>query len=261
MKFTSTRLLVVFRSQRKQLVCATAAAAWLILCPVFALAHGDLDQRIQGLSLELAKDATQAELWLKRASLYRQHGELAAALSDVREALQLKPDWPAAQLQLARILLDLQRHAPARVAADVCLARDPGNPDALVIRSRCYTHLGDTNAAISDLSAVLAGGDRPQPDLYLERAHLQVAQGLWMDAVNGLDEGMERLGKTPSLAFPALDYECKAGEFEAALARLEELQRFMSREQYLTQKARLQAGVEKAAKPTAVGQRDPSAAP
>jgi tetratricopeptide (TPR) repeat protein len=261
MKFASMGLLTLIQRQWKTLMCGTAAAAWLVLFPAFAQAHGELEERIEGVSVELTKDPTRAELWLKRADLRRQHGELAAALSDVDETLRLKPDWPAAELQRARILLDLQKHAQARAAADACLAREPENPDALVIRSRCHTQLGETNAAISDLSVVLTGEHRPQPDLYLERARLQAAQGSWKDAVKGLDEGMARLGETPSLAFPALEYERKAGEFESALARLQKFQRFMPPERVRELEVQLLADIEKSGQSTTVDRRDPSSAP
>lgn len=246
----SMLLWAVIRSLPHGLACARAATAWLVLCPVIALAHGDVHDRIKSLTLELTEEADNAKLWVKRADLNRRHGEFAAALSDADEALRLKPDWPAAQLQRARILLDVQRYPSACAAANACLARDPANSDALVIRSRCHAHLGDTNAAIRDLSIALRGEQSSLPDLYLERARLQAALGLLNDAVKGLDEGMARLGETPSLAFPALNYERQSGDFEAALARLAELERFMTRERYQALKATLVTGIDESTAPT-----------
>lgn len=223
---------------------------WIVVTLCFVVgtggswAHGDLDERIEALSRVVAESPQRAEVWLQRADLRRQHGEFSEALADTQKALQLQPDWPPALLQTARILLDQQQYVLALEAANACLTRDPGNADALVIRARSHTHLADTNAAIGELSAALVETQHPTPDLYLERARLQAGLGRFSDAVDGLDEGMARLGETPSLAYPAFEYEREAGDFGAALARLEKLGHFMRRETFLTLKGEvlLEAG-------------------
>jgi len=173
-------------------------------------------------------------LRLERASLHRQHGDLAEALADTEEALRLHPDWPPVLQQQARILVDQHDYPSALSAADSCLQLDPDNADARVIRARCQAALGDTNAAIHDLDQVLAGPERPLPDLYLERARWQAGLGDLKGAVQGLDAGMTRLGSTPSLALTAFGYERQSGDFDAALHRLETLQRFLPHETCLT---------------------------
>lgn len=201
-----------------------------------ALAHGDAHERIEVLSQALDEHPDWAELWLQRADLRRLHGELSAALVDANEALRLRPSWPPALLQRARVLLARQQYGSANAAADACLERAPDNSDARVVLARCHAALGDTNAAIDALNVVLSGKATPLPDLYLERARWQAGLGDVRGAVQGLDAGMQRLGQTPSLALPALAYERQAGDFEAALDRLETLQRYIPYETYLAMK-------------------------
>jgi tetratricopeptide (TPR) repeat protein len=190
-------------------------------------AHGDLHERIAGLTEQLAAGVTNAALLIERADLRRQHGEFAAALVDANEAGRLRPDWAAPQLQRARILFDREQFAEAQVAADATLKLEAGNPDARVIRSRCLAHFGRTNEAIAELQHVLTQPGRALPDLYLERARLQAGAGAAAAAVTGLDEGIRKLGNTPSLALPALEYERQQGAWDAALMRLQTMQTFL----------------------------------
>jgi hypothetical protein len=68
--------------------------------------------------------------------------------------------------------------------------------------------------------------------LYLERARAQTALGRFDAAVRGLDEGLARLGQTPSLALPALEYEREGGDWEAALERVERVRQFLTPESF-----------------------------
>lgn len=222
---------------------ATAATGW---------AHGNLHERIADLTRVLDRDPARAELWLERAELRRQDGELVEALADVGQAARWKRDWPPVFLERARILFDQEQWEPALAAAGDCLDREPENADARVIRALCRARLGDPDPAIADLNVVLQGPQRPRPDLYLERARWQAQLGRWGDAVAGLDEGLRRLGETPSLAFPALEYQRSGGDFEGALARLETLRRFMSPESLLATRGELLVQAGRAAEAAAL---------
>ena len=222
------------------------AASCLHAAAPQARAHGDLHEHILALTQQLQTNSASAELWLQRADLNRQHGDFIHATADTAEALQLKPAWPAAILQRARIQFDAGQLAAAAESATACLRLDGANPDALVIRARSRAQLGQLAEAVADYSCVLApaNGPRPLPDLYLERARAQAALGRLADAVRGLDEGLMRLGETPSLALPALEYERTLGDFAAALARVERVRKFLPPENFLALRGEvlLQAG-------------------
>ncbi len=194
--------------------------------PLLAHAHGDLDVRIATLTAQLAQNPTNALLWLQSADLHRQHGDTTAALAEINQANKLKPHWAATELQLARIRWDEKNIRATIAAATACLAIEPSAPDALVLRARSHAELGQLTNAVTDLDAVFATAATPLPDLYLERARWQATMGKLDDALRGLDDGMKRLGHTPSLALPAIDFERQRGTFTAALERLDKARNF-----------------------------------
>ncbi len=207
--------------------------------PVFA--HGDLHERILALTQQIQTNSATADLWLQRADLHRQHGDFIHATADAAEAARLRPDWPAAILERARIQFDAGQSAAAIEAATACLQLAASNPDALVIHARSRVQLGQLAEAVTDFNDVLAMTNRPRPlpDLYLERARAQAALGQLADAVRGLDEGMARLGETPSLALPALEYEQALGNFVAALTRVERGRKFFTPENFLLRRGEI----------------------
>jgi tetratricopeptide (TPR) repeat protein len=111
---------------------------------------------------------------------------------------------------------------------------EPSNADALVLRARAQVQLGEPARAIADYDAALNATNAAAelPDLYLERARALAGMKRWEDAIRGLDAGMKRLGATPSLAFPAIEYERQRGAFDAALTRLESAKGFFSAASY-----------------------------
>lgn len=206
-----------------------------------ASAHGDLHDRIAALSAQLGTNAGNAELWLQRADLQRQHEDFPAALADLEHVQQLKPDWPATALQRARIQFDAKNFSACETAATDCLKLEPGNADARVLRARSLVQLGKPELAVADYDAVLNATNTaaPLPDLYLERARALAVQERWAEAIRGLDAGRQRLGDTPSLALPAMAYERQRGDIAAALARLEQARRFFDAQAYAALRAEL----------------------
>jgi tetratricopeptide (TPR) repeat protein len=86
-----------------------------------ALAHGDLDVRIGQVTAQLGTNPQNATLWLQRADLRREHGELDTALADANRAQQLRPDWAAPRLQAARIQFAQNLFSDAHASAEEAL--------------------------------------------------------------------------------------------------------------------------------------------
>jgi tetratricopeptide (TPR) repeat protein len=229
----------------RQYLILPLIASFAISCSR-AFAHGDLHDRIEAISKQLADQPSNAELWLQRADVYRQHEDFGAALADLEKAERIKPDWPLVPLQRARIFFDQQKYPDGERAASDCLKLDPANPDALVLRARCRTRLNRAEDAIADYNSVLnrTNSFRPLPDLFVERARLQAGQGRLEDALRGLDDAIQRFGESPSFVLPAIEYERARGKCDAALVRLAGAEVFMSHEGYLATRGEilLQAG-------------------
>jgi tetratricopeptide (TPR) repeat protein len=217
-----------------------------LVCAANLFAHGDLHERIAAVTAQIQTNLANPDLWLLRADLHRQHSEFDDALTDLDHAAQLKPDWAAAHLERARLCFDTAKFPECEHAASECLKLDPTNPDALVLRARSFAQLKEYSRAAADYDAVLnvTNSAAPLPDLYLERARAQAAVENWDAAIHGLDAGMKRLGATPSLALPAIEYERARGAFDAALERLERAKGFFNEESYAKSRAEImvQAG-------------------
>lgn len=231
--------------QRGFIIC------WLIsiLATAFSLsvfAHGDVHERITAVTTQILSNAANPELWLLRADLRRQHGEFRDALADLEIASRLKPGWSLVMLQRARIFFDTAKFSDCERAATDCLRLDAVNVDAQILRARSLVHLGNFSAAAADYDAVLnpTNAATPLPDLYLERARAKAELKHFDDAIRGLDDGIKRLGQTPSLALPAIEYERQRGAFEAALERLDRAKGFFDNETFVRQRGEIlkQAG-------------------
>jgi tetratricopeptide (TPR) repeat protein len=201
-----------------------------VIFSLCAFAHGDLHERIAAVTAQIQTNPASPGLWLQRADLHRQHGEFAAAKNDLDHAAQLKPGWPAAHLQRARISFDTEKFSDCELAATACLNLEPTNADALVLRARSLVQLKEFTRAAADYDAVLdaTNSAAPLPDLYLERARAHAAVENWDAAIHGLDAGMKRIGATPSLALPAIEFERQRGAFDTALERLDRAKGFFN---------------------------------
>ncbi len=198
-----------------------AFTVWLQ--PLIVFAHGDLHERIEGLSAQLAATPGRADLHLQRADLHRRHGAFAAALADLAEAKRLRADARLVLLAETRVASDAGQTTNTLRAADELLALEPQCSEALMLRARCRLKLNRGTEAVADFDAAIANSARPEPDLYLERARAQSALGQLADAVKGLDEGMIRLGEIAALQLTATEYDRQRGDFASALARVDKI--------------------------------------
>jgi tetratricopeptide (TPR) repeat protein len=186
-----------------------------------AHAHEEPRVPIAELTRRLAAGPVDAPLLLLRADYRRLEGDFAGARADLAQAERLAPALPALPLARAALALDSGESAAARALLDARLAGEPCDLRALRLRARAHAALGERRAAIEDLDALLARAGSPHPDLWLERARLQLELGDPAGALAGLDEARSRLGATASLEPFAAELERRAGRPGAARARLE----------------------------------------
>jgi tetratricopeptide (TPR) repeat protein len=228
----------IVHTPRRLAHIALLTGTFLTATPSPLFAHADLEEQIAVLTAQIEKHPTAAELFLRRADLYRRHAQTDEALADLAVAEQLKPDWPSVELVRARLFGDLDRIPEALSAANKFLKAEPAHPDALAVRARCYAKLNRKEEAIADYSAALSKFTAPAPDLFLERARAQADLARLDDAVKGLDEGMAKLGEIPSFQLAAIEFERQRANFDAALARVDKvIARYPVKEPWLTLRA------------------------
>lgn len=195
----------------------------LLLAPSAATAHGDLHAQIVAITRAIAAAPRDATLYLQRGELHRAHHAPRRARADYDRALTLDPSLDAARLARARLLVEIGRASEAGPDLHAFLARHPGHVQATLVRARARGACGDVTGAVGDYDTVLAAA--PDPDRGLERARLLAATGRDTDrrqAVAGLDALMAALGPIVTLDLEALALLATAGDYDAALARVDQ---------------------------------------
>jgi tetratricopeptide (TPR) repeat protein len=136
-----------------------------------------------------------AEALFDLASILDQRETLDASLIYARLSLDLRPDFPLAQLLLAEISED-QKH-PAAALADY-RAIDPKSPLAWTARLRAAAALDAldrTDEAASELNRMAA--ERPQdPEPLIQLGDILRGRNRFAEAVSAYDTAMSRVGTT-----------------------------------------------------------------
>ena len=227
-------------------VCEALAIALLAVAPA-ARGHGDFHAVIQAADEDIAKDPKNPDLYLRRAELFRIHQQFDSAKADIATAEKLSPALPMLDLSRARLLLDTGWPLSARAHLDRFLKVFPSHLDALVLRSQTWTRLGQLLFAAEDLSRAIAVAPEGAPDLYIERARTLASAGRdhIEAALQGIDDGVKRMGPLVTLQLTAIDLELRRHNHDGALARVDTvLDRSPRKESWLARKGEilLQAG-------------------
>lgn len=204
---------------------ARLVTAWVVLCwwTGLAGAHGDQHERIERLTQQIAHHPRDAQLYLQRGILHRQHYEWKAAEKDLNRAIALKPTLTTVELERGKLFLSTHRASEAKLALDRFLRAQPNHAEALLTRARTLAQLHQPVAAAADFTRVLALVPEPTPDAYVERAQALTAAGPAhaMEALRGLDEGIARLGPLVTLQLQAIEIALTVKHYDNALRRLE----------------------------------------
>jgi tetratricopeptide (TPR) repeat protein len=182
-----------------------------------------LHLQIQEVTKQIEKQPERGELYFKRGELNRLHGLLDAAQADYDRAFFLDTNLTYVDLARGKLFLETNWLLSAKVALDRFLTRYTNNVEGLVTRARVLVKLENRLAAVADYTQALVGSTEPRPDLYIERAQALTAEGeAYLErAVQGLDEGIKKLGPLVTLQLYAIDVELKRKNFDGALGRLE----------------------------------------
>lgn len=201
-------------------------AVTLLLLPLLwlsASAHEGLHERIEAATNAIKKDPKNAQLYLERAELYRQHSAFALASKDLDSARKLAPEMAVIELLRGKLLLSSKKTTRAEGTVSEFLAKNPDSYEGLVTMSEIKIALKKDAEAVTFLTRAIELSPRDSIDLYIGRAQLQLKIGRGEDAVNGLDDGMTRLGRLISFETAAIDIEVTRRNFSGAVARLDGL--------------------------------------
>jgi tetratricopeptide (TPR) repeat protein len=197
----------------------------LLLQAVSVLGHDGLHELIDAQKKKVEKAPSDPALRLELASLYGSHGELKLALKNLDRVDALAPGKFQTDFLRSQAFVVAGDFRKAKEALDRQLASHPESSKAWLLRARAEQHLGQDEASLSDFRETLKRTPSPEPDLIQEVADALAARGFQDEAAQVLAAGIEKLGRIPSLVLRTLDLEIAAGNFDAALRRVAEMQK------------------------------------
>jgi tetratricopeptide (TPR) repeat protein len=131
----------------------------------------------RALAVKLLPTTDQAELLFQDAEIAREkaRGEeaLKKAADIYREAIKLRPAFPAAHVGLARVLMDLNEFKEAHAAIDAARRTRPSYAEASAVEGRIYREEAFDNEALNSFRRALreAGGFQPEAHVGLAKLH------------------------------------------------------------------------------------------
>ena len=209
--------------------------AALVLVPSFLTAHPGIETRIEIVTEKIRQDPGNAELYVRRGELHREHRDWDAALADFGRAAELDPGLATVHLARGLLYFDTERFAEAATELDRFLLENPNDSRGRTARARVWVQLGKHAAAAEDYDRAVAQSPRLTPQLYLERARAWAGAGERHvgRAILGLDEGMEKLGRIVTLQSFAIELDLRVGSYDSALKRLDQIAGSLPKERLL----------------------------
>ena len=191
--------------------------------PIFA--HLGVDAQILELDRRIEAEPKNAELYLQRGELHRIHREWKLASKDYSQARRLDPKLDAALLALGTMLQESGKPKRALKPLTRFLDANPDHIRAHVARARAHRDLKRHRAAITDYDRAiqLSTAERSRPEYFLERARATAALGTdhYREAIEGLDEGLQALGRPVTLELLAIDLLLELAAWDGAIARVD----------------------------------------
>ena len=206
---------------QKKWIALVGLAICLSIFPQFVQAHEGLPEQIVAITAKIKRDPKNASLYLQRGELYRLHRNWTRAAADYDHAARLQPGLTIVDLARGRMFFESRKFQRAKSVLDRFLSQQPGHVEALVTRARVLGKTGARLEAARDFTQALTF-TAPEPELYLERAQvLGEDERHIQEALQGLDEGIKRLGPLVTLQLAAIDLELRSKNYDAALTRLD----------------------------------------
>jgi tetratricopeptide (TPR) repeat protein len=232
----------VFRLKSR--LAVAALWCWTMLAAPL-LAHGTHSQLLADVDGKLRENPTDGHIWFRRACLLVEHEDWEQALTDLERAEKLLPGELPTSLMRGRAMELASKLPEAKSALDQHIARFPDDSRGYVTRAGVLWKLDAREQSLADYRTALKMVKDLQPDLIQDAASAMAASGHSGEALDVLNTGIAKLGNIPALANKALEIETAAGRYDAALARVEELQKTAPRpEPWMARRASLiaQAG-------------------
>ena len=178
------------------------------------------------VSVKLVRSTDAAELAFQRAETAREQAkdeESRQRAADIyREALKLRPAFPAANVGLARVLLDLNEYEQALAQIAAARRTRPVYAEASAVEGRIHREGAFDEEAIASFRRAIREGRGFQPEARVGLARLLEEKGQQDEAIAEYRKALDQLGDSEPVIYQLLGsaYE-KQQKFKEALAAYE----------------------------------------
>lgn len=159
----------------------------------------------RSLDVKLVRTTDQAELLFQEAETAREKARDDAALQKAvdlyRQALKARPAYPAAQVGLARVLMDLNEFKDAHAAIDAARRTRPSYAEASAVEGRIYREEAFSDDAIRSFRRAIREGGGVQPEAYVGLARLYEDKGQFAEAIVEFKKALAQLSDSEPVIY------------------------------------------------------------
>lgn len=159
----------------------------------------------RALAVKLVTTTDEAELRFQEAETAREKARgddaLQKAADIYREAIKLRPAFPAAQVGLARVLMDLNEFKQAHAAIEAARRTRPAYSEASAVEGRIYREEAFTDDAIRSFRRAIREGGGVQPEAYVGLARVYEDKGQFAEAIVEYRKALAQLGDSEPVIY------------------------------------------------------------
>lgn len=160
------------------------------------------------LVVKLIPTTDQAELLFQQAETAREKARDDAARQKAvelyREAIKLRPAFPAAHVGLARLLMDLNEFKEAHTHIDAARRTRPSYAEASAVEGRIYREEAFDQDAIRSFNRAIREGRGVQPEAFVGLAKLYEDKGQFAQAVAEYRKALAQLSDSEPVIYQML---------------------------------------------------------
>jgi tetratricopeptide (TPR) repeat protein len=162
----------------------------------------------RALAVKLVTTTDPAELKFQEAETAREKARDQAAQQNAaelyREAIKLRPAFPAAQVGLARVLMDLNEFKEAHAAIEAARRTRPRYAEASAVEGRIYREEAFDNDAIRSFRRSITEAGGVQPEAYVGMAKVYEDKGQFAEAIVQYKKALAQLSDSEPVIYQML---------------------------------------------------------
>jgi len=159
----------------------------------------------RALDVKLVRTTDQAELLFQEAETAREKARddpsLEKAADLYREAIKARAAYPAAQVGLARVLMDLNQFKEAHAAIDAARRTRPSFAEASAVEGRLYREEAFGDDAIRSFRRAIREGGGVQPEAYVGIARVYEDKGQFAEAIVEFKKALAQLSDSEPVIY------------------------------------------------------------